>query len=1705
MNPTEEDFITEKLAAEKLKELREASSKLKMTNIEELCGLAIDSISKKRLTISSLPVGSISPEKMISAGVMPLDANFNYRFSRPWNPEVKVKRTTSSLFGIGGLSATDYENVTSQKVLDAPIIDICLILKNEVVPDGFYRLSRTPTNKKADLNSGSGGSHLFLCIKKAKDDDSTAPISSLLVIYPDKKEYVPPGFSVVKRQGKPCNINAGTSAERIFLCYKRDASCNPITDVQVYFPSKAEAPPVNFVRLTRSVRNYAVDLNLGTGAHVISICYRHHLKNLNRLLIVEKKDVIDKGGSMRHRSASCSASFLSAEQRAGLGSLSLSATDVNVAAFNRRHMEKRYSHQASHSSSIDLSEEWAYDRDAKKVDLEGNLEEIFDGPLSKEGRANSCEPQASSRQHSPVPHSIKEEGDVAVVQDEGAVGVVEDSMLLGQEVTLSEKLSAAAISRDRLDSTSAPLPGELERDEDNDSVMSQNSMAVDSAEQHESMVDMGMTEDRVVTIFGEPVIPLHGLILRAMLEGIFTTGKLFDISLVLLRALVEEVDFFKEDFEGHPSAGTTLLDVAVSALCERLDGCVEAVNARILAVLHVIIVRSKGILSKYSVQKLFRGTTFVCAAQCTRSNWVAGGYSAPVQDDGDELFAQTVLRDLIKKVTHVTEGCDIDHVLPSVVDAVETSLGGNDEGDGDGPREGQYHLEHLTSISPSYEIVVNLVTDFFDEVVDSVETSRVTEVALLSTAKKSFSTLTSNFWIHMNTIAKTLFQTYEVQNAFILLAALCKWSWLGIRTAESGEAAPRHLGTKLLAIESLRDYCRLAGPNMRVSKIMGYQIRRLVVSSIFVNIQYALTEPRIFSQLLKLVSILWENWREHIRLEFPVLCEQLIIKVLQAPPLKMPALYHYIVLKEVMKWFEQPHMSVEMFVNFDMDGIVVSDWNIFSHIIRAVCSLAEKSSRPFVPGQGTGPWPSEASNVGSDSTMFGDNRVPVSPRDVKIKALEVTAHITRAIMDATGHANLIYMDIIANDENESSSSIGGGWMTKGEDEDEDEDGHDVDGALPAEPLKQRKKSSSMINRRAVNIKSAELLQKALQIYKAKDSVAKAVKFLLAENFMSDTPHEIANFVRIYKDNFDPTAIGDFLGEGGRTPQEEQYMDMLRYRYTRGVSFVDTEVEDALRLYLTGCGFRMPGEAQKIDRFISAFVKVYWQDNRNTEFCPFQHEDTVHLLAYAAIMLNTDLHRANMDKKKSAKKMTKSEFVKNLRGADQGQDIDTAYLERIYDNIAAGPIEMAVDTKPTDDDKAQGKVQRENTDDNAATDPESNRACVRELLRSLRNSEDLLRSLSPYTHRFYIMGVDISISLDLVSFMFESVWHNFHAIVDSLLTKMINEENVIFSALDVLCNSLTSCIFLDLKVEKLAYATQLARFRQVCEAAESDEDGTGKGKISGAGFASGAFRKEKWFVRVEEATVQTAITAIAEVHGVVTQLKDVVRFCARREATKAVLTRIEKKANLKDSNRFIIMEGDLKKRNRSNKFDTYRFFLFSDCLVYAHQGFSEYKVHGQLDLESTTVDGYVPDDVSNCCFVVNNPKKSFLVMADSHAEKQNWLRNIQETISSATHRRNGRRLSILDRMESQDINVTERQKMHTPKSASKPCIDGDDDGVAAIEDHAPARWNDKKPLPDRRSQKRMDVSGGGVSVEEEVMVQRSPFASPPQSTFCCYLL
>lgn len=113
-----------------------------------------------------------------------------------------------------------------------------------------------------------------------------------------------------------------------------------------------------------------------------------------------------------------------------------------------------------------------------------------------------------------------------------------------------------------------------------------------------------------------------------------------------------------------------------------------------------------------------------------------------------------------------------------------------------------------------------------------------------------------------------------------------------------------------------------------------------------------------------------------------------------------------------------------------------------------------------------------------------------------------------------------------------------------------------------------------------------------------------------------------------------------------------------------MDFSSTPFVDALRMFLQS--FRLPGEAQKIDRYMLKFAEKFTFGNAGT----FANADTAYILAFSVILLNTDAHNPQVKKP-----MTKLEFIKNNRGIDDGKDLDETLLSTIYDEININEIRM----------------------------------------------------------------------------------------------------------------------------------------------------------------------------------------------------------------------------------------------------------------------------------------------------------------------------------------------------------------------------------------------------------------------------------------------
>jgi len=163
------------------------------------------------------------------------------------------------------------------------------------------------------------------------------------------------------------------------------------------------------------------------------------------------------------------------------------------------------------------------------------------------------------------------------------------------------------------------------------------------------------------------------------------------------------------------------------------------------------------------------------------------------------------------------------------------------------------------------------------------------------------------------------------------------------------------------------------------------------------------------------------------------------------------------------------------------------------------------------------------------------------------------------------------------------------------------------------------------------------------------------------------PAEVARYLLGNKDNFEKTQIGEYLG---REPSYQAGFSLkVLNEYVNMLNFTGLLFDDAIKYYLSG--FRLPGEAQKIDRIMEKFAERY--TNQNPE--AFPTADVAFILAFSIIMLNTDLHNPSI---KEERRMTKEGFVRNNRGICDGQDLPEDMLNSIFDQIKKDPISLKED-------------------------------------------------------------------------------------------------------------------------------------------------------------------------------------------------------------------------------------------------------------------------------------------------------------------------------------------------------------------------------------------------------------------------------------------
>ncbi|KAI5614018.1 IQ motif and SEC7 domain-containing protein 2 isoform X6, partial [Silurus asotus] len=167
---------------------------------------------------------------------------------------------------------------------------------------------------------------------------------------------------------------------------------------------------------------------------------------------------------------------------------------------------------------------------------------------------------------------------------------------------------------------------------------------------------------------------------------------------------------------------------------------------------------------------------------------------------------------------------------------------------------------------------------------------------------------------------------------------------------------------------------------------------------------------------------------------------------------------------------------------------------------------------------------------------------------------------------------------------------------------------------------------------------------------------KGIQYLIERGFMSDTPVGIARFI-LERKGLSRQMIGEFLGN-----RQKQFNKDVLDCVLDEMDFSGMDLDDALRKFQAQ--IKVQGEAQKVERLVEAFSQRYCVCNPAL-VRQFQNPDTIFILAFAIILLNTDMYSPNV---KPERKMKLDDFIKNLRGVDNGQDIPRDLLVGIYHRI-----------------------------------------------------------------------------------------------------------------------------------------------------------------------------------------------------------------------------------------------------------------------------------------------------------------------------------------------------------------------------------------------------------------------------------------------------
>ncbi|GMP64519.1 hypothetical protein CsSME_00025756 [Camellia sinensis var. sinensis] len=422
------------------------------------------------------------------------------------------------------------------------------------------------------------------------------------------------------------------------------------------------------------------------------------------------------------------------------------------------------------------------------------------------------------------------------------------------------------------------------------------------------------------------------------------------------------------------------------------------------------------------------------------------------------------------------------------------------------------------------------------------------------------------------------------------------------------------LSMKFSSQEHPDDHILLRGKILFLNVIRQYLCLSLLKNS-------ALSVMTIFQLLCSIFKSLLSKFRSALKAEIGIFFPMLILRVLENV-LQPSFLQKMTVLNLLEKISQDSQIVVDIFVNYDCD---VDAPNIFERTVNGLLKTA------------LGPPP------GSTTTLS-----PAHDITFRLESVKCLVRIIKS-MGTWMDQQLRIGDFYPPKTSDSDTPTENHTTFSGE------EGIVPDYEMHPEVNSEFSDAATLEQRRAYKLE----LQKGVSLFNRKPS--KGIDFLVSTKKIGSSPEAVASFLKNAA-GLNETMIGDYLGE------REEFSLKVMHAYVDSFNFEGIDFGESIRFFLRG--FRLPGEAQKIDRIMEKFAERYCKCNPNS----FTSADTAYVLAYSVIMLNTDAHNNTVKDK-----MTKADFIRNNRGIDDGKDLPEEYLGAIYDQIVKNEIKMNADS------------------------------------------------------------------------------------------------------------------------------------------------------------------------------------------------------------------------------------------------------------------------------------------------------------------------------------------------------------------------------------------------------------------------------------------